>query len=275
VSRQYAAFLERVVEALNGLQRETQRPRSRAELALALERRNALAIATPRGVLRFHGGRGRNAFLMAKGLLTEEPETIAWIETFVPAGAVLWDVGAAIGAYSLYAARGGARVIAFEPKATSYGLLTEHLALNEAGEAVAALALALSDRTGFARLALGEIAAGAAGNALDGSTTQFGHTPQGFSQGAISVRMDDAVRLFGLPTPDHVKLDVDGLEPAILAGGPETLAHVRSVLVEVEGSNADAAATLVERPLAAAGLVEDRAWRTKGSARNRLFVRPG
>jgi hypothetical protein len=85
--------------------------------------------------------------------------------------------------------------------------------------------------------------------------------------------MDDARGLLGLPLPDHVKLDVDGIEGRIWAGGPETLRTVKTVIVEVEGANAADADARIAAPLAAAGLREDMAWRTKGSQRNRLFVR--
>ena len=62
-------------------------------------------------------------------------------------------------------------------------------------------------------------------------------------------------------------------EGLILAGAPQTLPLVKSVMVEVEGENAAEAATRIEPPLLAAGLVEDVAVRAKGSGRNRLYVR--
>ena len=85
--------------------------------------------------------------------------------------------------------------------------------------------------------------------------------------------MDDAAALYGLPPPQHVKLDVDGIEPWILAGGAQTLKGVASILIEVEGDAVETVAQDVERPLAAAGLTEDAAMRDRGSGRTRLFRR--
>jgi FkbM family methyltransferase len=273
MSRKVAAFLHAAVSALNGLQPKAQQAKSLAELLLKLERQLAITTPTRRGPLYFHGARGRHAYLMAASFATSEPETVEWLDAYVHAGETLWDVGAAVGAYALYAAKGGAKVVAFEPKATSFGLFTEHIGLNGLDGLVTGLNLALSDVTGLTRLELQEMAAGGAMNAVAGSRTQFGEQPAGFSQGVIAITMDDARRLFALPQPDHVKLDVDGIEGRILAGGPDTLRGVKSVIVEVEGDNAADFDARIAAPLNAAGLREDVSWRVKGSKRNRLFVR--
>jgi hypothetical protein len=111
MSRKMAAFIEAAVEGINGLQPARQRGKTRADLMERLERRGAIAVPTPRGPLKFLASRGRHAIGMAERMLEDEPETIAWIETYVRPNEVLFDVGAAIGAYAMYAARGGARVV--------------------------------------------------------------------------------------------------------------------------------------------------------------------
>ncbi len=45
--------------------------------------------------------------------------------------------------------------------------------------------------------------------------------------------MDDAVSRLGIPKPDFIKLDVDGIEHLILGSGPKLLQDVKGVLVEV------------------------------------------
>ena len=50
--------------------------------------------------------------------------------------------------------------------------------------------------------------------------------------------LDDLVTVHGLPAPTHLKIDVDGIEPQIIAGGPETLRAARSVLVELNFKSA-------------------------------------
>ena len=66
----------------------------------------------------------------ARTATTREPDTIAWIDGFEP-GSVLWDIGANVGVYSLYAALArDVRVVAFEPAAANFFLLTRNIALN-------------------------------------------------------------------------------------------------------------------------------------------------
>lgn len=56
----------------------------------------------------------------AETLLTKEPETIEWINSFGE-GCVFWDIGANVGIYSMYAAlKTKANVLAFEPAASNY-----------------------------------------------------------------------------------------------------------------------------------------------------------
>jgi FkbM family methyltransferase len=157
---------------------------------------------------------------------------------------------------------------------TSFSVLIEHLALNGLGERVFPLCLAFSDETCLTRLSITAMAPGSGGNSVAGQPNQFGEFNSVFSQGAPAYRMDDFRKAFGLKPPEHLKIDVDGVEGAILRGGPQTLSAVRSVMIEVEGQNAEHAAARIEAPLFAAGLVEDVAVRTRGSKRNRLYRRP-
>jgi hypothetical protein len=122
-------------------------------------------------------------------------------------------------------------------------------------------------------LQLSGMDAGGALNALDGSATSWGETPGAFRQPVFTARMDDAVSLYNLPPPDHLKLDVDGLEGVILENGPAQLRTVKTVLVEIEGTNADNSEDRIVRPLLDGGLREDVSMRNAGSGRNRLFVR--
>ncbi len=59
-------------------------------------------------------------------LLTKEPETLEWIETFQDTE-ILWDIGSNVGVYSLYAAMKGHSVLAFEPSPSNYYLLSRNI----------------------------------------------------------------------------------------------------------------------------------------------------
>ncbi len=51
----------------------------------------------------------------------------------------------------------------------------------------------------------------------------------------MAVSIDDLIERFGLPGPQHIKVDVDGIEERVVAGMACTLAKdsLHSVLIEV------------------------------------------
>ena len=272
MSRKIASFVAGVLDVANALQPARQRGKTVANLMVALEERGARTVQTPHGELRFLTHRGRHVGGAVDNFNGNEPETLAWLDEIKP-GEVLWDIGAAFGQFALYAGQRGVKVIAFEPKATSYGLLVEHIAMNGLGGQVTALCLALSDKTGLTGLLLNDMTPGSALNTVTGSLNQFGVAPTGFEQPVFATTMDEAVSAWSLPAPDHIKLDVDGIEGWILKGGPRCLAGVRTILIEIEGAHAQALEAEALPLFAAAGLVEDEALRGQGSGRNRLFRR--
>ena len=273
MSRKVANFLAGVVKGVNGLQPARQRGKTVANLMAALEKDATRTVETPHGPLTFFTSRGRHVAGAVDNFRGNEPETLDWIDQDIAPGEVLWDIGAAFGQFSLYAGKRGIRTVAFEPKATSYALLVEHTALNGLGAMVTPLCVALSDKTGPTAIHLQSLDPGQALNTLEGSVNQWGETPSAFLQPVFAARIDDMMGLYSIPAPDHIKLDVDGIEAWIIAGGPETLAKVKTVLIEVEGEALNTFGEDTEAPLAAAGLTEDLTMRDRGSARNRLFRR--
>ena len=60
--------------------------------------------------------------MRANTFFSKEPETLAWIDAMTE-NDVLFDVGANIGIYSVYAALKGLKVFAFEPESLNYAEL--------------------------------------------------------------------------------------------------------------------------------------------------------
>jgi hypothetical protein len=56
-----------------------------------------------------------------------------------------------------------------------------------------------------------------------------------FSQGCVAARLDDLVAAGVVPPPQHIKIDIDGFEPKVIAGAQRVLREggVRSMLIEV------------------------------------------
>lgn len=232
-----------------------------------------MRVETRRGQLVFTTRRSVGAYKMAKAW-DDEPETLRWVDDHVKPGDCVWDIGAAIGVMAMYIALDPkVRVVAFEPKAASYALLVDHLALNGLGERVAAYCLALSDDRKLASFRVDTTQAGGASNGLDDTPDQFGRGRSALIQSALTVSIDEFQTLYAAPAPDHLKLDVDGIEGTILNGAKATLPRVKSVLVEVEGDNLKHVADRIEAPLFAAGFREDMSVRGAGSNRNRLYVK--
>jgi FkbM family methyltransferase len=162
---------------------------------------------------------------------TKEPWTVRWIEGYLDPGDVLYDVGANVGAYTLLAAVAvpGARVVSFEPSPANFAALSANLELNAVASRVIAIPLALGDR---ARSSMLDRDA-----AVPGSSPRLCETaPSGESTRVLVDRLDDVVQRFDLPDPDHVKLDVDGAELEVLAGGARVFAAggVKSAMVELD-----------------------------------------
>jgi FkbM family methyltransferase len=169
----------------------------------------------------------------------KEPFTIDWIHRHVGAGDVLYDIGANIGVYSLVAAKkpgGPARVFSFEASYASIAALCTNIAVNDVTAHVTPLPVALSDRTAMNVFNLRDLEPGAARHTLGDDEPLDG--PAVFQQPVMMFRLDDVVDRFGLPLPNHIKLDVDGGELAVLDGASRTLASptLRSLLVEVSSS---------------------------------------
>jgi FkbM family methyltransferase len=169
-------------------------------------------------------------------LFTKEPDTIEWIGGFQP-GEIFVDIGANVGMYTIWAAKTrGVRTFAFEPESQNYALLCRNIVMNGLMEHVVAYCLALSDTASYSLLHLSQFQPG-------GSCHSFGemidhnleHRDTKLSQGCISTTLDTLVAGGVLPTPNHIKIDVDGLEHKVLAGCRSVLADrsLKSVLVEI------------------------------------------
>jgi len=169
----------------------------------------------------------------------KEPDTVKWLETFLKDGDVLFDVGANVGAYSLVASKfheGKIKTYAFEPAFINYTQLCKNIFLNNCQESVIPLPLALSDRTRIDKFNYRDLIPGGALHTFGAPVGDDGEIfrPE-FTQSVLSFSIDDLIRQFSLPVPNHVKIDVDGIELSVLKGAIGTLANpaVRSLNMEI------------------------------------------
>jgi FkbM family methyltransferase len=179
----------------------------------------------------------------------KEPDTVEWVEKSMKPGDVFYDVGANVGAYSLVAAKyfgGAVKVYAFEPAFFNFSQLCRNLMLNKCEQIVVPLSVALSDKTTIGDFNYHSLASGDSlhtfGEAVDFRGSIFKPL---FVQAMLSYRLDDLIEQFRIPKPTHIKIDVDGIEKAVLEGGPNTLSSLslRSIVVELEEGPAESEIT--------------------------------
>ncbi len=164
----------------------------------------------------------------------KEPDTLDWIES-IAEGAVLWDVGANVGLYTVYAAKARkCEVYAFEPSVFNLELLTRNIFLNHLQRQVTVLPIALSDALGEATFRMSTTVWGGALSTFGEEFDQHGlPLKTTFEYKTFGLSMDEAASLLQIPLPRHIKIDVDGLEHFILRGGSDVLKQVESVLIEI------------------------------------------
>lgn len=271
MSKTIAAAFAGLVRAGTCYLKPARRTMTRATVCERLDPQ--IIMPTPEGDLRFACPNRRAAHDPAH-LYTREPETIRWIDA-LPEGAVLWDIGAGVGTYALYAARRRhLHVLAFEPSAPSYAVLCENLHRNGLDHLVDAYCIALAGRTGLDHLFMAHAEAGQSMHAFGQTQTIANTIAQPILQAVPGFTIDRFVDLFAPPLPDHVKLDVDSIEDQIIAGGKSILSqHTKSVLVEIDGAAREEGGTAIIAALAAAGFAEDKDFARPGDARNVLFRR--
>lgn len=154
-----------------------------------------------------------------------EPDLAKCYENILPRGATVLDVGANVGAHTLRLARvvgPSGKVHAFEPTGFAIGKLKRNLALNpEVSQVVEAHHMFLGEND--SPDAPSEICASwPLGSQPPGELSEFCGLPQS-TAGAVSMRLDTFVENARLQRIDFVKLDVDGHEAEVLAGGVKTI----------------------------------------------------
>lgn len=216
--------------------------------------------------------RGINAF-------SAEKDTIFWLDNYVNDGDVLFDVGANIGVFSIYAGKcRKAKVYAFEPESANYCFLNRNIFLNDLGDNITAYNVAINDDKKMSYIALSGMGSGKALHQFDNTNTKSNSK---FLQGCVGITIDELIKDWGLPVPRHIKIDVDGNEHRILKGMKELLKnpYLHSIAIELDQIQAYDIDALQQTILDAgfeklidSNLVNENA-PNKGMAYNRYFLR--
>jgi len=230
-------LISRTAEQIASLPMKAIGPHLRTNILDHLTEEAITVVKIPGNQIRFYTP---SPLLMARAssVLSKEADTIQWIDGFEERS-VFWDIGANVGVYSLFAAiQKRVSVLAFEPSAANFHVLSRNIHLNQLGDRATAYCIAFSDRSQLGMLNMASASMGAAVNQFgrsgemsrywDGQTVASSH-------GMIGFTIDDFIAQFDPPFPNYLKIDVDGLEPQILQGARTALydRRLRSLLVEL------------------------------------------
>lgn len=200
----------------------------------------------PHLVIEFNGKKvvyivnNQNTEWRVQTLFSKEPDTIEWISQMKP-GEILYDIGANVGMYTIWAAvTSGVKVYAFEPESQNYALLNRNILANKVD--AEAFCIAISDEMKFDKLYLSiMMAGGSCHNFAENIDYKYKPRTGNFAQGCFAMTLSDLVESAHFPVPNHIKIDVDGIEPKVISGGHEVLSstELKSVLVELNSNLQD------------------------------------
>lgn len=161
---------------------------------------------------------GHERFLSA---YIKEPETIYWISQFKD-DSVFYDIGANVGLYSLIAGSKGCKVYSFEPESKNFTLLNGNIQLNSYD--ITAYCLAVYDKFLVDKLYCSNL------DSYHNFKSKSKYQETKFTQGCISLSLQQITEY--LPSPNHIKIDVDGIEKTIV-DGYDKFDELDSMLIEV------------------------------------------
>jgi FkbM family methyltransferase len=159
-----------------------------------------------------------------------ESKLVAIVRELTRPDSTILDVGANLGNHTIYWAKAGRRVIAFEPNLVTRSALAESSCLNGLDELVTVYPVALGAATGT----------GALRALLDGNHGAIAVEP--VADGEIPI-----VRLDDLDVPDFsvIKIDVEGDEENVLRGAQQTIGRLRPfIIAEAQAKTDDVVALL-------------------------------
>src|SRR3984893_14567348 len=124
--RKLKRLISRTAQQIASLPMKAIGPHQRTDILDRLTEEAISVVKIPGNQIRFYTP---SPLLMSRAasVLSKETDTIQWIDGFED-GKVLWDIGANVGVYSLYAAiQRSVSVLAFEPSAANFHVLSRNI----------------------------------------------------------------------------------------------------------------------------------------------------
>lgn len=178
---------------------------------------------------------GETKFLAKKGLTgitgniytgLHEFEDMAFVIHFLRKEDTFYDIGANVGSYTLLASSHiGANTVAFEPIPTTFSILSKNIALNNSQNRVKLCNKAIGSKPTILKFT----------SAHD--TVNHAITHEEEDKSTIQVPVD-TLDSYPFTTTAMLKIDVEGFESEVLAGGHKCLSDekLKAIIIELNGA---------------------------------------
>lgn len=164
-----------------------------------------------------------------KTILTKEKKTIQWLNK-MNKNDVLWDIGANIGIYTLYAAIiKKVKVVSFEPMSNSYNTLIRNIDINGQNKKIFTYPVALGSKN---ETGLSIYKSNHSGSARHSIVNNSKNLKKNF-ENIIILKPEFFKKI---PKPSYIKIDTDGNEITILKNLSKILRskNIKEICLEIE-----------------------------------------
>jgi FkbM family methyltransferase len=196
----------------------------------------SLTYTVRHGIIKGMKRKGGLGFL--PGFLARSPENepeLTFLRNLDLEGKVVYDIGAFQGVMTLFFARQAKAVISYEPLPANYRRVVENVELNGLRH-VHVLNRALGNQEGSLRLTVDPRMPGAASGDPGVSAQIAGSVLEAATTDVPIAALDEDIEQNGLPSPDFIKIDIEGMELPALEGMSKTLAARHPLLyLEMHG----------------------------------------
>jgi FkbM family methyltransferase len=166
-----------------------------------------------------------------------ETENLDFIDKIKP-GEILFDLGACEGRFSIYAAKKGVKVFSFEPEAKNFQALTQNVALNSIPDSlISTINAGVGEKNARLVMNIGQPWEGGHQKVVNHGEKRADLNFNFVSDQEIDiVSLDAFIDSGAAPSPDYLKVDIDGSEVPFLMGALKTLGNknLKGIIFELE-----------------------------------------
>ena len=145
-----------------------------------------------------------------------------------------------VGIYSIFASLiSESKVFAFEPESNNFQILMTNIVANNLSKNIKPFPIGISDETSLTTLYLSGFDKGGSHHMVKESLDHnLIKKNSNYQQGIFTTSLNDLVNSWNLPFPNHLKIDVDGIEHKIIDKSEVIIKNknLKSILIEINST---------------------------------------